>query len=179
MTEMMFDLETLDILPSAIILSVGAVVFKKDGTVIDKFYRKLAIIRQLRLGRTISSDTHKWWLEQSEDALDEAFSMGRQSVGEAVADLNSFVEKNEVSAFYAGPATFDFPIWDSMCFDFNLESPWRYNNKYDHRTVIRESGLRVADMSFEISGKPHMPVYDCEWQIAALTEARNKLKNNS
>lgn len=64
---LMFDIETLSTTHDAIVLSVGAVLFTKEG-IVDKFYVNLSMKEQLEKGRTISESTFYWWMQQSQEA---------------------------------------------------------------------------------------------------------------
>lgn len=192
--ELMFDLETLDTLPSAVVLSVGAVVWKnihhessvlnehQPGTLewepVDRFYRILNIQEQLDKKRTVSQSTLLWWLQQDKTALQEAFSPVRQPVNSVLTSLNDWVTggQYDISAFWASPATFDFPIWEDLAMTFSSHVPWTYRQKYDVRTVVREANYSAKDhvLPKELAGMPHMPVFDCEAQIDVLTAARVK-----
>ncbi len=186
MRELMFDLETLDTKPSAIVLSVGAVVwetFKTDTGilgwhVINRFYRILDIQSQAEKKRTVSESTLVWWQRQDANARDEAFSPVRQPVTGVLNDFRRFVDlgSHEINAFWASPATFDFPMWEDLAMTFSNYVPWSYRQKYDVRTVVREASYSAKDHvpTRTIDGLPHMPIYDCEWQIDLLTAARVK-----
>ena len=69
------DLETLDTLPSATVLSVGGVKFRPDSSddPYDRFYMKILVDDQDKLGRTASDDTIEWWGKQDPKAMEEAF----------------------------------------------------------------------------------------------------------
>lgn len=199
MFEMMIDLETLDTTPSAIVLSIGAVVWKtlrhNDKLIwapVNRFMRVLNIQEQVDRSRTLSQSTLLWWQRQDPTARAEAFNPVRQPVCNVLTDFNAFVGKFQddevypggINAFWASPATFDFPIWEDLTRHFNQSPPWRYNQKYDVRTVVRESSYSAKGHKYEGVGLPHTPVYDCEWQINLLTAARNKMsrrisENNS
>ncbi len=120
MKEMMLDLETLDTKPSAVVLSIGAVVFETaekpllpaeyvdwtkagrpitlDYEVKDRFYRILDIEEQLGpLMRTVSQSTLLWWNKQDQDAKDEAFGPNRVDVWEVMNQLQAFVDNHTVT----------------------------------------------------------------------------------
>lgn len=192
MYEMMIDLETLDTKPSAIVLSIGAVIWEtiqfEDEPLawrpVERFLRVLNIQEQADNRRTVSQDTFLWWQRQDTTAREEAFNPVRQSCHQTYCDLRDFVAKytdhpspdQRVNAFWASPATFDFPIWEDLAMDFGNLVPWRYNQKYDVRTVVREAGISAREHSdVALDGVPHTPVYDCEWQISILTAARRKI----
>jgi hypothetical protein len=195
MYEMMFDLETLDTKTSAVVLSVGAVIWetgtdpegKLQWQVKDRFLRILDMDEQLARGRTVSQHTLLWWLRQSANARDEAFSPVRQPCVEVLNALMSFANGYSIPAilsetdpgitkFWASPDTFDFPIWDDLAMTFSSYVPWKYNQKRDVRTVVDEASMTASSHKDNtLVGVPHAPVYDCEWQISLLTAARNKI----
>ena len=184
--ELMFDLETLDITSQSIVLSVGAVAFQyvpyATPTFDDSFYRVLEIDCQVRAGRTVSQSTILWWMAQDKTARDFAFDPHRSHTSKVLIDLNTFVgqyvDGSEIKKFWAGPATFDFPIWESLAQNFTLPVPWKYNQMRDLTTIVDESGISVDKVDAEnfLTGVLHHPVYDCERQIHLLAAARNALK---
>lgn len=195
MLELMFDLETLDTKPSAVVLSVGAVVWKtkRDLTthsfplrweIEDRFYRVLDIEEQLDHKRTVSQSTLFWWMSQDATARSEAFAVNRQPVTNVLNGLvvfankftNPHTGKPALNRFWANPATFDFPIWEDLALTFGRFVPWTYRQRYDVRTAVTEASYSVRDHveTQPIYGVRHMPVYDCEWQIDLLTAARYK-----
>lgn len=196
MIEMMIDLETKDVIPSAVILSIGAVCWRMvekeffisgdtkpmpglDYEVVERFYRKPEIVEQETHGRTQSIDTMKWWSLQDKDAYDEAFlDHDRRPIEEVWRDLILMAAAYGVTRFWASPVTFDIPIVNDFARQFGLVPLWAYNQTYDVRTVVNEASYSANDhiLTHEIAGKAHMPVTDCEWQIDLLTAARNKIK---
>lgn len=187
MYEMMIDLETLDTRPSAIVLSVGAVVWQThtlDGELgiiltydtVDRFLRKPSIEPQTMAMRTMSESTLLWWQRQDPTARAEAFDPVRQDIETVFTDLMLFAKAYEVNRFWASPATFDFPIIEGLAENFGLGVPWSYRQKYDVRTVVLEANYSASDHEAPgVRGIPHTPVFDCEWQIDLLTAARAKL----
>ena len=201
MYELMFDLETLDTKPSAVVLSVGAVVFNTEmsypmsgaagelkAVIVRRFTRVLNMQEQFSRGRTVSQDTLLWWQRQAPTARAEAFHPVRQPVEAVFNDFHefvnpyaeSFVGDPGINAFWASPVAFDLPIWEDLAMTFNNFVPWKYNQRYDVRTVVREANLSAKNHEDEkLIGIPHTPVYDCEWQISLLTAARQKLNRRT
>lgn len=193
MYELMFDLETLDTKPSAVVLSVGAVVWETTlmdtghlhWEPIERFMRVLNIQEQVDRQRTVSQSTLLWWQRQDSRAAAEAFNPERQPVEAVLNNFNAFVSRysgameragDQINAFWASPVAFDMPIWEDLAMTFSNYVPWRYNQRYDVRTVVREANISAKDHSDpKLTGVPHTPVYDCEWQISLLTAARQKL----
>ena len=73
-THAMIDLETLDVLPTAVVLTIGGVKFDpnhiKDTT--QHFYYRFNVDEQLAKGRTTSKSTLDWWATQEQSVVDEA-----------------------------------------------------------------------------------------------------------
>lgn len=196
MYELMFDLETLDTKPSAVVLSVGAVIWETfysetDGLIwepVEQFRSVLNIQEQVDRQRTVSQSTLLWWHRQSVHAKDEAFSPVRQPVEQVLTDFRAWVGEyadpdvgdSGINAFWASPVAFDFPIWEDLAMTFSNFVPWNYNQRYDVRTVVREANLSASSHKDpRLVGIPHTPVYDCEWQISLLTAARQKLNRRT
>ena len=195
MLELMFDLETEDTKHSAVVLSVGAVIWESvmeehddhprlTYRIFDRFYRVLDIEEQIEKGRTQSHSTLSWWKEQDSVAYQEAYNPVRNPVTEVLNDFREFAQKYAdpeamdpgINAFWASPACFDFPIWEDLAMTCGNYVPWSYRQRYDVRTVVREARYSVEGHDYShLHGVPHTPVYDCEAQIDLLTAARNKL----
>jgi hypothetical protein len=182
--ELMLDLETLDTTNSAVVLSVGAVLFSTEKyaggrlfwDVEDRFYRILDIQQQLDAKRTVSQSTLLWWLRQDSTARAEAFHPVRQDVEQTLEELCDFSKGHLITKFWANPTTFDYPIWEDLALTFQSAVPWNYNQKYDVRTAVSEAKYSAKDhvATVPIVGVAHTPIYDCEWQIDMLVAARNK-----
>lgn len=190
--EFMIDIESLDTNSSAVVLSVGAVIWQTkylheenalQWEKISALNLILEMDEQLRVGRSVSQGTLIWWMQQDRTAQAEAFDPDRLPVNFALSNLNTWITNHStqisppITHFWASPATFDFPILETLYADFEMPLPWRYNQKYDVRTVVNEANYSVRDhmASACLSGIPHTPVYDCLWQIDLLTHARQKL----
>lgn len=66
--DLMIDLETLDTSPTAVVLSLGAVVFDpRSNTLGPTFYVEFTnfLEQQTGVGRTISPSTVMWWMGQN------------------------------------------------------------------------------------------------------------------
>ncbi len=189
MYEMMIDLETLDTKPSAVVLSIGAVIWETHYSEttgltwepVERFMRVLNMEEQLSRGRTVSQSTLLWWQDQDPTAKAEAFNPTRTPVVWVLNEFHDFAKRFEaeparLNAFWASPVAFDLPIWEDLAMTFSNFVPWSYNQRYDVRTVVREANLSAKDHKDpKLAGVPHTPVYDCEWQISLLTAARQKL----
>lgn len=154
----MIDLETLDTLPSAVILSIGAVTFDPSSkTLGSKFYANTAcpesINRQLQLGRTVSGETLSWWMRQSSEAQ-KVFREYDTSGGELNSSLLASLEleahdlrsgllalwkfisdNNPNTAIWSNGADFDLPILAHAYRGMGHAPPWPYRTARCYRTI--------------------------------------------
>jgi len=139
-TDVMIDLETLDVLPSATILTIGAVKFDPFGDDVaepacQKFYIKVDLDSCDRIGCTVSPDTIEWWGKQSQAAQDEAFSPdGRVDIVEAMTELRKFcLGAKRVWSHGAG---FDVIILENVFRKIGKSIPWSFWEVRDTRTIF-------------------------------------------
>ncbi len=190
MFEMMVDLETLDTEPSAVVLSIGAVIWETAPDADDpdtlawiergNFMRVIEFQTQLERGRTMSERTLLWWMQQDADAQAEAFASVRWPIHQVMQQFEEFAGVGTqlgVNAYWASPSTFDFPIWEDLSKMAGITEPWHYRQVRDVRTLVAEASYSAMSHvpTVPIAGKAHQPVTDCLWQIDLLTAARNKI----
>lgn len=129
MHDVMIDNETLDTLPSAVMLSVGAVRFNQFSDDMDDscFYAVIDIQDQINLGRTISADTLKFWMQQSAKAREVFFDKGAMPLREAMEAFVMWVSNGggKTNPWSMG-ATFDVPMIEHACRSLGIEVPWNF-----------------------------------------------------
>ena len=136
----MIDLETLDVLPSASILTIGAVKFDPFGDDVnepscEKFYVKVDLDSCDRLGLTVSQDTLGWWAQQSQQAQDEAFSTdGRIDISDAINQLYKFCWG--AKRVWSHGAGFDVIILEHVFRKVERAVPWKFWEVRDTRTLF-------------------------------------------
>ena len=169
--DVMFDLETLDTKPTAVILSLGAVKFDpKTESVPDqlpKLLLKFDIDAQNDLGRTTSDDTIEWWGKQPPHIQEEAFGLeGRTPLHEAIDQFHRFVWNSD-------------RVWSQGCFDIVIVEdlyrmvgrtpPWNYWQIRDSRTLFD-----FVDGKMDRS-KHHDAMEDALEQARAVQRALKKI----
>lgn len=136
--DVMFDLETLDFRPSAVILSLGAVKFdpRQQGINEDapRLNLRIDIEAQTQMGRTINDATVEWWGQQSKEAQDAAFGEeGRLPLEEAVEQFHKFVWNSE-RVWSQG--SFDVNIMENLYTSLQKPYAWQYWQVRDSRTLF-------------------------------------------
>ena len=139
-TDVMIDMETLDVLPTATILTIGAVKFDPFGDDVkdprmEKFYVKVDIDSCDKLGCTVTQSTLDWWANQSKEAQDEAFSPnGRIDIVDAMNQLYKFCWG--AKRVWSHGAGFDIIICENLFRKIGKAIPWQFWEVRDTRTLF-------------------------------------------
>lgn len=139
-TDVMIDLETLDVLPTATVLTIGAVKFDPFGDDVqepdaDRFYVKVDVDSCDRLGCTVSQDTLNWWGSQSKEAQEEAFDPeGRIDIRDALNQLYKFCWG--AKRVWSHGAGFDVIILEHLFRKVEKAVPWSFWEVRDTRTLF-------------------------------------------
>jgi hypothetical protein len=139
-TDIMIDLETLDVLPSATILTIGAVKFDPFGDDIndkkcEKLYLKVDLDSCDALGCTVSQATLEWWGNQSQEAQDEAFDPnGRIPITDAMNQLYKFCWG--AKRIWSHGVGFDIIICEHIFRKLEKAIPWSFWEARDTRTLF-------------------------------------------
>jgi DNA polymerase III epsilon subunit-like protein len=139
-TDIMIDMETLDVLPTATILTIGAVKFDPFGDDVnepsaEKFYVKVDVDSCDRIGCTVSQATLDWWANQSQEAQNEAFDPnGRISIEDAMHQLYKFCWG--AKRVWSHGASFDVVICEHLFRKMGKAIPWSFWEVRDTRTLF-------------------------------------------
>ena len=139
-TDVMIDLETLDVLPTATILSIGAVKFDPFGDDVNepaavKFYTRVDVDSCDKLGATVSQSTLDWWANQSAAAQEEAFNPNdRIDIVNAMDQLYKFCWG--AKRVWSHGAGFDVTILEWYFRKVGKAIPWSFWEVRDTRTIF-------------------------------------------
>lgn len=178
MNHVMIDLETMGCGLDAAIVAVAAVLFDPaTGQLGDAFYRDVTLDTATRYGGKIDPGTVMWWMGQS-DAARAAFSgaQGRAvSLPQAIGEFASWLPHGAKP--WGNGATFDLAILRSAYGRLGMETPWKFWNERDVRTVV-EMGQMAGfdpkrDMPFE--GVRHNALDDSRHQARYVSAIWQRL----
>lgn len=158
----MIDIETLGTTPGAVIVSLGAVRFDADG-IEEEMYRSIDMESAQDSGLNIEASTLEWWIPKPPEVQEQL--TGGKPLLEVLYDLRSFVDDDIVWA--CSPA-FDIVMLEAAYRAVGAESPWRYYNCRDYRT-LRETLGTWPDR--EQQGTNHDALDDARYQAKCLIEA--------
>ena len=153
MNHIMLDIETLDTAQSAVVLSIGAVVFDPHSKELgEKFYVEFTtdLDTQQRVGRTVSAATTAWWMQQGA-AAKQIFAdpapegVRRVSTAQGLTEFASFIARNggKEAQLWGNGSDFDNVIVGSLFDSFGLTKPWSYSKNRCYRTMKRLFGENV------------------------------------
>lgn len=137
-THATIDLETLDVIPSATVLSLGAVKFDpfSEAEPHSELYLKIQIDDQDRLNRTTSDSTIAWWSRQDPAIMEEAFDQtDAVTVEEALQQVNKWCVG--VDEFWGQGYGFDFTMLEDMYRSIGKPIPWQFWQVMDSRTITK------------------------------------------
>ena len=140
LTDIMIDLETLNVTPDATILTIGAVKFDPFGREVsepkmDSFYVKVDIDSCDRIGLTTSDDTIAWWANQSKEAQEAAFDPeGRIDIEDAFQQLYKFCWG--AKRVWSNGSCFDIIICEHVFRKIGKAIPWKFWEVRDVRTAF-------------------------------------------
>lgn len=143
MREMMIDIETLDVLKTAVVPQVGFCVFQGE-TVLHQRQMNLRVKEQMPNpwgpaagGRTLSWETIRFWMRQPDEArlsiIDDSETYPAMFVAMAIGDA---AREYKVEKFWA-KGSFDFDILEDLFGQAtSCTLPWDFRSKRDLRTEL-------------------------------------------
>lgn len=136
MKDVMLDLETLDTVSTAIIVSIGACKFDRNGGPIgDTFY---VVCNLSQPGRTFSASTLEWWMSQDTAARAVFSDPIKLSLASSLLGLAEWMSHDDYFVWSNG-ASFDIPIIEHACRALDVPTPWAYNHSRCFRTMAAEA----------------------------------------
>lgn len=150
----MVDIETLDVCPTAVILSIGACTLDE----IDTFYQELDTSSQYE--RTRSQSTIEWWSKQS-----IPMPAGTVPIKDVLYNF-----KHWISALRAEPiiwckgTDFDVAILANAFNQYSMGIPWKYNHIRDMRTLVKMH----PQITHAPNLNPHHALQDALYQARQL-----------
>lgn len=181
LTDAMADIETLDTRPSAVVLSIGVVLFNRRDPSVPmkelnlKFGTKEFRDEQITVGRTVNKETVAWWKGQDADAKQIFKQANVASMLDALDKLTTFLTKgNTTFLVWGNGAGFDNTILVSLYESFGQTAPWKFWNDRCFRTMKGEHGHIARPPAFQ--GVKHDAVDDARQQALYLQAIYQELQ---
>lgn len=163
------DIESLDTVPGAKILTIGAVRFDRaTGGLDTPFY--VALDPTITPG-SASRSAFGWWKGQSEEARTAAFG-GRTEPAKAMHMLAEYVGTD--TCVWGNGAHFDISLLEWLFNQTGVGIPWKFWNVRDMRTVVDLAPLDKSSIPFE--GVAHNAEADAVHQAKVIAAMIQSLK---
>lgn len=178
MLDITIDFETCSLCPTAAVMSIGAVAWKRDNEtspfyqLIDGTHDPASVfschidLRSMFInGFTFDERTAAWWGTKMDEAKasllsSDSYELPCRPIEVAVKDLFEWAhdfkkEQGEQDVcLWAQGADFDIAILRNICYKFGIHTPLPYTNFRDHRTFTYEAAHLICnscDMSYDPS----------------------------
>ena len=178
MLDITIDFETCSLCPTAAVMSIGAVAWKRDNET-SPFYQladgthdpasvfscHIDLRSMFVNGFTFDERTAAWWGTKMDEAKasllsSDSYELPCRPIEVAVKDLfewaNDFKQEQgeQDICLWAQGADFDIAILRNICYKFGIHTPLSYTNFRDHRTFTYEAAHLICnscDMSYDPS----------------------------
>ena len=178
MLDITIDFETCSLCPTAAVISIGAVAWKRDNET-SPFYQltdgthdpasvfscHIDLRSMFVNGFTFDERTAAWWGTKMDEAKasllgSDSYELPCRPIEVAVKDLfewaNDFKKEQgeQDVCLWAQGADFDIAILRNICYKFGIQTPLPYTNFRDHRTFTYEAAHLICnscDMSYDPS----------------------------
>lgn len=137
----MYDIETLDVEGSAVVVQVAAVLFNLNKReIVDTVNIHFDFQGQIDSGRSISRDTLLFWLRQPKEAIEAVFFPDHlfntdDGIRVLLMNVERWQRDNDVIEHWANGDKFDITVLESLFLDQEEETPWKFYELRDLRTI--------------------------------------------
>lgn len=174
MVHIMVDIETLGRRPGCKVLSIGAVVFDKNGLK-DTVY---VIIDRDNQG-TLHEDpaTLEWWQTQHDMLQDLESNNRSQRLDTALKQFNDFIAQSKLKyndpnlCLWGNGPEFDNAILQVACAEMNIAPSWIHSDNRCYRTLKK----MVPELKINRVGTLHNALDDANSQALHAIEILNRL----
>ena len=178
MLDITIDFETCSLCPTAAVMSIGAVAWRRDN-LYSPFYnlkggkQDLASVFSCHIdlrsmfinGFAFDEKTAAWWKAKTDEAKasllsNDSYDLPCRPIDVAVKDLFEWMQDFKKEQYeqdiclWAQGSDFDIAILRNICYKFGIEVPVHYTNFRDHRTFIYEA----ARLIYKAKGESFVPI---------------------
>ena len=170
MKNIMLDLETMSVAPTASIVALGAVEFSLEAGVGRTFYEIINLQSCIDRGLLVDGNTVMWWLNCSKKARKEISRERKKSLTVVLHAFKDWLPNGNLQ-IWGNPVNFDNTILMNAYRSIGDLKPWSHGSNRCFRTI------KYSFPSLEVSSKlPHIAIDDAEIQAGYLMDLVKKYK---
>lgn len=183
MKEVIIDIETLSTATNASVATIGIIIFNRNEKQISldelkkenrAFYFRILKSSCDELNLDISKETLTWWKKQPKDSYYEVFEHpDRISIKDALEKINKLCYGTKT---FWSQGHFDYPILSEIYKLFKLETPWKFWQIRDSRTLFDVCNIDIK--SINTTGY-HNALNDCYRQYVGTLESIKLVKDKN
>ena len=177
MLDISIDLETCSLCPTAAVMSIGSVAWRRDN-LYSPFYNlkggkqdpasvfscHIDLRSMFINGFTFDEKTAAWWKDKTDEAKasllsSDSYELPCRPIDVAVKDWFDWIEEfkkeqgEQEVCLWAQGTDFDIAILRYICYKFCIDMPLPYTSTRDHRTFIYEAARVICNAREE----PYVP----------------------
>lgn len=187
--DVMLDLETLSLQPTAAITQIAVVPFGKEENLVseDGFCTNVDATTCAMFGLDFDQETVNWWARQQPEAQRYFLTKSSMSLPDALTQLNAVIGDwkkatgaDKVVVWSEGTDFDPVIIRHAYKAVYGTDEcmPWKYNSIRDVRTYVHEiESLLGIEIDIPRKGVKHNALDDCRWQVKCVQEATSILLN--
>lgn len=166
----MLDIETMDTEVTAVVLSVGMVVYdpltitRDNPNGLLKLCYVLDIQSQIEKGRTIGGDTMIWWSQQSTEARQVFTEQPRTPPVYVLSEIVNTLSRYQVQHVWGNGVDFDNAIISSLAKSFGAIKPLNYKHNRCFRTLKAMLKQHIPEEATVPMGTHHNALDDAVYQ---------------
>lgn len=185
MKDIMVDLETMDNVASAAIVSIGAVQCNlATGEIGEEYYRVVDLKGQQELGMTLNAETIYWWMDQSKEAREALLIIGKINLSAMCTSFSKWLLRIDPSGerlrLWGNGASFDNAI---IRYAFrqckqDLHESVKFWNDRDMRTIVGFYPRQLQEKwrrSHYRRGTAHNALDDAKHQVVYCSDILSEL----
>ena len=165
-SQVMLDIETLSTKSNAVIVSIGAVKFCLTKGIVSSFRVNIDPVDCKSYGCNIEKSTVEWWGKQSKEAR-QSWMKDPQPLKVGLDYFCNWYGPKSLRTWAKGGQKFDYPILENAMSACNIQTPWKYWDAMDYRTIIAVLGINDVKLK-SADSVYHDAVSDCEEQCKVL-----------
>jgi hypothetical protein len=181
----MFDVETLGVESTSIVLSAAIIKFSFDDTrSFGELVESACVVKfdakeqKQNMGRVYSQGTLDWWKKQSDLAKSVSFRPCAEDLPalEGIEKIRKYMNDNGgCNQIIWARGSLDQMVFDSLCYAAGAEPIARFNKWRDVRTAVdiiatesSDGYCKVKNFNADLSVIKHIPQHDCALDIMML-----------